>query len=194
MTRLLIVGPPGSGKGTQAEKVSERLGVVTISTGDIFRDNVHGGTSLGAQAKEFLDAGDFVPDEITNNMVRERLTEDDVEHGFILDGYPRTTGQIEYLDRVLAETNTVLHLVLHLVADDEELVSRLLLRAEQSGRSDDTEPVIRHRLDLFHQETEAVISEYSARGLLAHVKATGDVDAVTERLLQAVQSSEATLA
>ena len=130
MTRMLIIGPPGSGKGTQAERISERLGVVAISTGDIFRANVKGETPLGIEAKKYMDAGDFVPDSVTNKMVRDRLSEDDVEHGFLLDGYPRTTAQVDYLDEILADGDQKLDVVLQLTADDEELVKRLLGRAE----------------------------------------------------------------
>ena len=123
MTRMLIIGPPGSGKGTQAERISERLGVVAISTGDIFRANVKGETPLGVEAKKYMDAGDFVPDSVTNKMVRDRLSEDDVENGFLLDGYPRTTAQVDYLDEILAEGDQKLDVVLQLTADDEELVT-----------------------------------------------------------------------
>ena len=151
MTRMLIIGPPGSGKGTQAERISERLGVVAISTGDIFRANVKGETPLGVEAKKYMDAGDFVPDSVTNKMVRDRLSEADVESGFLLDGYPRTTAQVDYLDEILAEGDQKLDVVLQLTADDEELVTRLLGRAKETGRSDDNEAVIRHRLDLYHE-------------------------------------------
>ena len=130
MTRMLIIGPPGSGKGTQAERISERLGVVAISTGDIFRANVKGETPLGIEAKKYMDAGDFVPDSVTNKMVRDRLSEDDVENGFLLDGYPRTTAQVDYLDGILADGDQKLDVVLQLTADDEELVTRLLGRAQ----------------------------------------------------------------
>ena len=139
MTRMLIIGPPGSGKGTQAERISERLGVVAISTGDIFRANVKGETPLGVEAKKYMDAGDFVPDSVTNKMVRDRLSEDDVEDGFLLDGYPRTTAQVDYLDEILADGDQKLDVVLQLTADDEELVTRLLGRAKETGRSDDNE-------------------------------------------------------
>ena len=139
MTRMLIIGPPGSGKGTQAERISERLGVVAISTGDIFRANVKGETPLGIEAKKYMDNGDFVPDSVTNKMVRDRLNEPDVDNGFLLDGYPRTSAQVDALDAMLANKGIALDAVLQLTADDDELVARLLKRAEIEGRADDTE-------------------------------------------------------
>jgi adenylate kinase len=189
MTRMLIIGPPGSGKGTQAERISERLGVVAISTGDIFRAHVKGGTPLGIEAKKYLDAGDFVPDGVANEMVRSRLSVDDVENGFLLDGYPRTAAQIDYLDGVLAAGELKLDVVLQLTADDEELVTRLLGRAKDTGRSDDNEAVIRHRLDLYHEQTEAVVAKYAGRGILTRVDGTGGIDEVTDRVLDAVTTA-----
>jgi adenylate kinase len=192
MTRMLIIGPPGSGKGTQAERVSRRLSVVAISTGDIFRANVKGGTPLGLEARKYIDAGDFVPDSVTNNMVHDRLSGNDVENGFLLDGYPRTTAQIDYLDKVLVSNGQRLDVVLELTAEREELVARLLGRARATGRSDDNEDVIRHRLDLYHEQTEAVVSEYARRGILASVDGLGAIDTVTDRLFHAMRTGDAT--
>jgi adenylate kinase len=186
MTRLLIIGPPGSGKGTQAERISDRLGVVAISTGDIFRAHVRGGTPLGVEARKYMDGGDFVPDSVTNEMVRSRLSQDDVGNGFLLDGYPRTAAQIDYLDGVLAARELTLDLVLQLTADDEELVKRLLGRARETGRSDDNEAVIRHRLDLYHDQTEAVVAAYAKRTILTRVDGIGAVDDVTDRVMDAI--------
>ena len=186
MTRMLIIGPPGSGKGTQAERISERLGVVAISTGDIFRAHVKGGTPLGVEATRYMDAGDFVPDSVTNEMVRNRLSQDDAGSGFLLDGYPRTVAQVDYLDGILAAGEQELGVVLQLTADDEELVSRLLGRARETGRSDDNESVIRHRLDLYHQQTEAVVARYAGRGILARVDGIGGIDDVTDRVLACI--------
>jgi adenylate kinase len=180
---MLIIGPPGSGKGTQAERISERLGVVAISTGDIFRAHVKGGTPLGVEATTYMDAGDFVPDSVTNEMVRSRLSQDDAGGGFLLDGYPRTVAQVDYLDGILAAGEQELGVVLQLTADDGELVSRLLGRARETGRSDDNESVIRHRLDLYHQQTEAVVARYAARGILVQVDGIGAIDDVTDRVL-----------
>jgi len=186
MTRMLIIGPPGSGKGTQAERISERLGVAAISTGDIFRAHVKGGTPLGVEAMKYMDNGDFVPDTVTNEMVRNRLCQDDVGSGFLLDGYPRTSAQVDYLDGLLAAREQELGVVLQLTADDEELVRRLLFRAKEAGRSDDNETVIRHRLDLYHQQTEAVVARYAGRGILAQVDGIGGIDEVTDRILGAL--------
>lgn len=188
MTRMLIIGPPGSGKGTQAERISERLGVVAISTGDIFRTNVKGGTPLGIEAKKYMDAGDFVPDSVTNEMVRSRLCRDDVENGFLLDGYPRTTAQVDYLDEVLARGGQALDVVLQLTADDDELVHRLLGRAKETGRSDDNEAVIRHRLELYHEQTEAVVAKYAERGILRKVDGHGGIADVTDRVMSALDN------
>ncbi|MDJ0321300.1 adenylate kinase [Pseudarthrobacter sp. PS3-L1] len=187
---MLIIGPPGSGKGTQAEKISERLGVVAISTGDIFRANVKGETPLGVEAKKYMDAGDFVPDSVTNKMVRDRLGEDDVDKGFLLDGYPRTTAQVDYLEGILADTGDKLDVVLQLTADDEELVVRLLGRAKDTGRSDDNEHVIRHRLNLYHDQTEAVVAKYSERGVLTKVDGIGGIDEVTDRVMAAIKQAQ----
>ena len=188
MTKMLIIGPPGSGKGTQASRISERLGIVAISTGDIFRANVKEETPLGIEAKKYIDKGDFVPDSVTNNMVRDRLKQDDVEPGFLLDGYPRTTAQVEELDSILADGEESLDVVLQLTADDKELVKRLLSRAELEGRADDNETVIRHRLDLYHEQTEAVVSRYAERGILTKVDGIGPIDEVTDRIMDALKS------
>lgn len=186
MTRMLIIGPPGSGKGTQAERISERLGVVAISTGDIFRANVKGGTPLGLEARKYMDNGDFVPDSVTNEMVRNRLSQDDARNGFLLDGYPRTIAQVDYLDGILGAADQELGVVLQLTGDDEELVSRLLGRAKETGRSDDNESVIRHRLELYHQQTEAVVARYARRGILTQVDGIGGIDEVTDRVLGSI--------
>ncbi|GAA1680208.1 adenylate kinase [Citricoccus zhacaiensis] len=188
MTRMLMMGPPGSGKGTQASRIADKLGIVAISTGDIFRDNVKDMTELGKEAKKYMDNGDFVPDEVTNRMVADRIRQSDAEHGFLLDGYPRTAGQVEALDGFLTEDGQALTVVIELTVPDEELVARLLNRAETEGRADDTAEVIQHRLDLYHQQTEAVIESYVSRGIVARVDGTGQIDDITERLLQAVYS------
>ncbi|WP_415854815.1 adenylate kinase [Sinomonas sp. G460-2] len=194
MTRMLLIGPPGSGKGTQAERISDRLGIVAISTGDIFRYNVKEQTPLGVEAKKYMDAGDFVPDSVTNSMVRDRLAQDDAREGFLLDGYPRTVAQVEYLDEILSESGLGLDVVLQLTADDEELVKRLLGRAKETGRSDDNETVIRHRLELYHTQTEAVVSRYEERGILTRVDGIGLIDEVTERVLDAIKNGARDLA
>ncbi|MFC7401068.1 adenylate kinase [Citricoccus sp. GCM10030269] len=188
MTRMLIMGPPGSGKGTQASRISDKLGIVAISTGDIFRYNVKEMTELGKEAKKYMDNGDFVPDDVTNRMVADRLRQPDAQRGFLLDGYPRTAGQVEALDAMLKEDGHALSVVIELTVPDDELVSRLLSRADTEGRADDTSEVIQHRLDLYHEQTEAVIESYVDRDIVARVDGTGQIDDITERLLQAVYS------
>ncbi len=190
MTRMLIIGPPGSGKGTQAERISERLGVVAISTGDIFRANVKGQTPLGLEAKQYMDNGDFVPDSVTNKMVRDRLLQDDAAEGFLLDGYPRTIAQVDELDGILTHAESTLDVVLQLTADDDELVKRLLGRARETGRSDDNTAVIRHRLDLYHGQTEPVVARYAERGILTQVDGIGGIDEVTDRVMTAIEAAK----
>lgn len=189
MTRLLIIGPPGSGKGTQAHRISKQLGIVEISTGDMFRTHLADRTPLGAEAQKYLDSGDLVPDHLTTAMVRERLQQPDTKNGFLLDGYPRTVSQMDDLAGILEETGGTLDAVLEITADDDEIVRRLLLRAEAEGRSDDTESVIRHRLQLYREETEPVISRYAERGLLVRVDGTADVDHVTAGALEAIETA-----
>ena len=180
------MGPQGSGKGTQAARLATRLGVPAISTGDIFRANVKGGTELGTQAKAIMDAGDLVPDEITNAMVRDRLGEPDAAEGFILDGYPRNAAQVDALDAVLAERGAELDAVLVLDADRDELLARLAKRAAIEGRADDTAEAIERRLAIYERETAPLTAGYDARGLLVTVDGIGPVDEVTERLVAAL--------
>lgn len=189
MVRMIIMGPPGSGKGTQAARISKLLGVPAISTGDIFRQNIADQTPLGIESKKYIDNGDFVPDGLTNRMVRDRLGNPDVVDGFLLDGYPRTTAQVAELHDILEQEDRYLDGALLLTADDEELVKRLLVRAKQTGRSDDTEAVIRHRLDLYHRQTEPVVTMYAARALLMTVVGHGGVDEVTERIITQLEGS-----
>ncbi|ACQ81366.1 adenylate kinase [Beutenbergia cavernae DSM 12333] len=186
--RYVIMGPQGSGKGTQAARLSGRLGVPAISTGDIFRSNVAEGTELGRTAKAIMDAGDLVPDEITNAMVRDRLARDDARAGFILDGYPRNAAQVEELDRILAEHDEALDAVIELVADREELLARLARRAELEGRDDDTEEAIRRRLEVYAEQTAPLAEAYAARGLLVRVDGVGEVDAITEQVAGALEA------
>ena len=192
--RLILMGPPGAGKGTQAKVISGRLGIPAVSTGDIFRANVSEGTPLGVEAKRFMDAGDYVPDEITNGMVRDRLAQDDAAVGFLLDGYPRTVAQVEELDSMLADAGHALDAVVVLTVNDEELIQRLLNRAATEGRTDDTEEVVRHRQDVYNQQTAPLLRVYADRGLLVEVDGMGDVDEVSERIsaaLEKVQGSAA---
>ncbi|MEZ0449051.1 adenylate kinase [Cellulomonas sp. ICMP 17802] len=190
-TRLVLLGPPGAGKGTQAARLAERLGVPAISTGDIFRANIKGGTPLGKTVQEYTSRGALVPDSVTNEMVRDRLGQDDVVDGFLLDGYPRNVAQVAELDAILADAGLALDLAVEITADPEVVVGRLLKRAEIEGREDDTEDVVRHRLDVYAQETAPIARVYADRGLLAQVDGIGDVDDVTERLVAAIGAPSA---
>ena len=186
--RLIIVGPPGAGKGTQAGRIAEGFGVPAISTGDIFRKNVSEGTPLGVQAKAIMDAGNYVPDELTNELVKSRLAEADAAQGFLLDGYPRTVGQVEYLDALLAEQGTAIDAVVQLVADQDALVARLLKRAEEQGRSDDNEETIRRRQEVYTEHTAPIVAAYAERGLVVDVDGLGGIDEVGDRIQAALSS------
>ena len=185
--RVVFMGPPGAGKGTQAQIVSAALGIPHISTGDLFRANVGGGTPLGLEAKRYMDAGEYVPDSVTNGMVRSRIAEPDCSPGFLLDGYPRTLDQVAELDAMLAEGGASLDRVVELTVVTDEVVERLLLRAQTSGRSDDTEDVIRRRLEVYTEQTEPLTSVYSDRGILVRVDGMGEIDDITARVLAALR-------
>jgi adenylate kinase len=185
--RLIILGPPGAGKGTQAAKIADTFGIPAISTGDIFRANIKNETPLGLQVKEVLASGGYVTDDITNAIVRDRLFEDDAEQGFLLDGFPRTAAQVETLDAILAEHGHALDAVLELTVDQEAVVQRLLKRAEIEGREDDTEEVIRERQAIYRRETAPLTEVYSARGLLVQVDGMGSVDDVFTRVSGALE-------
>jgi|SRR5690349_11491645 len=184
--RLIFMGPPGAGKGTQAQLVAERYSIPAISTGDIFRKNVSEGTELGVEAQRFMDAGEYVPDELTNLMVRNRIDEADAERGFLLDGYPRTLSQVEELDGMIKHTGHVLDAVVVLTVDKEELVQRLLQRAETEGRADDTEDVVRRRQEVYEDQTAPLIDVYRDRGLMIEVDGMGEVDEVSQRIFGAL--------
>jgi adenylate kinase len=183
---LVIFGPPGAGKGTQAARLAERLGIQAISTGDIFRAAVKNETPLGLEVKRLIEAGEYVPDTLTNAIVRARLNEQDTLDGFLLDGYPRTPGQVAELDQILAFTDHGLHAVIELVVDREAVIARMLKRAEIEGRPDDTEPVIRRRLEVYETESAPLTQVYRDRGLLVEVDGVGEIDEVTDRTVQAL--------
>jgi adenylate kinase len=212
--RLVLVGPPGAGKGTQAQFISSNLSIPKISTGDIFRYNVSTGTELGRQAKAFMDKGDLVPDEVTIAMVSSRLQEDDAQVGFLLDGFPRNVPQAETLKKMLAEWDAKLDIVLELVVDDDEVVRRLSGRrtcrkcgriwhvvfdpparqgicddcgGELFQRDDDQEETIRHRLDVYQQQTRPLIAYYADDGTLLGIDATGPVEEITDRAMSALR-------
>lgn len=212
--RLVLVGPPGAGKGTQAQYVAQARSIPAISTGDIFRANVSRGTELGMLAKTYMDVGDLVPDEVTIGMVRNRLAEDDAAKGFLLDGFPRNVPQAETLEVLLAGMGTTLDVVLELVVDDDEVVRRLSGRrtcrrcghiwhvdfnppalegacdrcgGELFQRDDDKPATIRHRLEVYAAQTAPLVAFYAARGILLGIDATGPVDNVTDRALEALR-------
>ena len=215
--RLVLVGPPGAGKGTQAQFIASHFAIPKISTGEIFRANVSKGTDLGVEARKFMDAGDLVPDEVTIGMVQDRLAGDDAQAGFLLDGFPRTVRQAEVLDELLEKTDALLDVVLELVVDDDEVVRRLSGRrtchrcghvwhldfdppategicdrcsGELFQRDDDSEETIRHRLEVYADQTSPLIGYYGDRGLLRGVDATGPVEDVTERAINALRRFE----
>lgn len=181
------MGPPGAGKGTQAVVLASALGVPHISTGDIFRANVSAGTPLGEEAQRYMDAGEYVPDSITNAMVRDRISHDDCQSGFLLDGYPRTLEQVNELDMMLVSDGNRLDRVLELTVDTEEVVDRLLKRAQEQGRADDTADVIRRRLEVYFDQTAPLVAVYRERGILLQVDGAGDVAEVSERILSALR-------
>ena len=188
------MGPPGAGKGTQAKVIAERLAIPAISTGDIFRSNVSAQTELGRTAKRYMDAGEYVPDEVTNAMVRGRLAEPDALRGFLLDGYPRTVDQVKELDSMLADLGETLEAVVVLRVQPEELVQRLLHRAKTQGRDDDTEDVIRRRQEVYAEQTAPLLDVYAARDLLVEVDGMGSVDEVTARVFTALEPASDTAA
>lgn len=184
--RMVLLGPPGAGKGTQAARIGERLGIPAISTGDIFRAHVAGSTELGRRARAYMDRGEYVPDSVTNAMVADRLAEDDAASGFLLDGYPRTAAQVDALDDMLSERGEALDVVVEITADADAVVERLLGRAAEQGRADDTEPVIRRRLEVYAEATAPLAAIYEGRGLLLRVDGMGGIDEVTDRIMAAL--------
>jgi adenylate kinase len=184
--RLIIMGPPGAGKGTQAKFIAARFAIPAISTGDIFRANVTQGTPLGIEAKRYMDAGEYVPDGVTNAMVRDRLSWDDCRPGFLLDGYPRTVEQVGELSAMLSSDGLHLDHVLELTVDVDEVVARLVKRAAEQGRSDDTEDVIRRRLEVYFEQTAPLTAMYEVQGLLVRVDGLGAIEEVTARIVAAL--------
>lgn len=186
VTRLLIIGPPGAGKGTQAAKIAETYEIPAISTGDIFRANIKGGTELGQRVQAIIESGELVPDALTNEIVQDRLLQEDAVAGFLLDGYPRNVEQVEALDGMLEGDS--LDAVVLLEADTDEVVARLLKRAETEGRADDTEDVIRHRQEVYAQQTEPLIELFTKRGILVSVDGLGGIDEVADRISSALSA------
>ena len=186
-TRLLLIGPPGAGKGTQAVELSRAFGVPAVSTGDIFRANVKNETPLGLQAKSFMDAGNNVPDSLTNDLITDRLADEDCARGFLLDGYPRTTDQVRHLDDFLATHDSALNVVVQLLAEPDVVVERLRKRALDQGRSDDDEAVVRHRLEVYSEQTAPLIDVYTDRGLVVAIDGIGEIPEVTGRIMTALE-------
>ena len=186
MVRMLLVGPPGAGKGTQAVLLSETFSIPAISSGDIFRANVRDETPLGVEAKGFMDRGEYVPDSLTNALVADRLANKDCEPGFLLDGYPRTLDQVRALDEVLASQGNQLDVVVELTVDPEIVIDRIRGRATEQGRSDDSEDVVRNRLEIYARETAPLIEVYGDRGVLVSVDGIGAIDDVTQRIVDAI--------
>jgi len=186
MVRMLLVGPPGAGKGTQAVRLAEIYGIPAISTGDIFRANVRDETPLGVEAKRFMDRGEYVPDSLTNALVADRLTHDDCANGFLLDGYPRTLDQVRALDEMLELQGEKLDVVVELVADPEIVVERIKLRGAEQGRTDDSEEVVRNRLEVYRRETTPLVEVYDGREVLVSIDGLGTIPAVTDRIVSAL--------
>ena len=186
--RIILLGAPGAGKGTQAIKIAEHYGIPAISTGDIFRALQTADTPLARQVRAIMESGGYVSDEITNEIVADRLAQPDCDSGFLLDGYPRTLQQVQTLDDYLAETNRPIDAVISLLADTEEVVARLLRRAEIDGRADDNEETIRVRLQVYADQTAPLLEVYRSRGLLVEVNGLGEIDEVSDRIFAALDA------
>lgn len=185
--RLLIVGPQGSGKGTQGIRIADAYGIPAISTGDMFRAAVASGSDLGNQVTEIIQSGNLVPDELTSAVVRDRLTQADAAQGFLLDGYPRNVGQVADLDAFLAGRSEQLDAVIELVVPREESIERLTLRAAEQGRADDTEEAIANRLAIYERETAPILDVYRERGIAVEIDGVGTLDEITARLITALE-------
>ena len=191
MVRMLIMGAPGAGKGTQATALADAYAIPAISTGDIFRANIRNGTELGVKVKALIDAGEYVPDDVTEAIVADRLAEDDCSSGFLLDGFPRTMHQVHFLDHNLSHQRQRLNVVVSLVVEPDVLVARLLDRAQKEGRTDDNEDTIRRRMEVYAGQTAPLLFHYERQGLLVEVEGTGTVEEVRQRMLEAVAAHKA---
>lgn len=188
--RIVLLGAPGSGKGTQAKLMVERLGLPHISTGMLLRNAAKRGTELGLKAKSIIDKGELVPDDIMSDMIEERLSRDDVADGFILDGYPRNLAQAKSLDTMLDRLGQSTDVAIQIDVDLEQVIRRLAKRAKEEGRADDSGEVVRHRMRVYHEQTAPVIDYYANRGLLTHVLGDGTVEEVLERILSVLDTNQ----
>ncbi|MCP2638073.1 adenylate kinase [Microbacterium sp. HD4P20] len=186
--RLLIVGPQGSGKGTQGVRIAETFGVLPVSTGDVFRAAVSAGTPLGEQVKAIIEAGDLVPDELTSAVVRDRLAQPDAADGFLLDGYPRNIAQVAHLEEFLEGRGESLDAVIELDVPRDESIARLSRRAAEQGRSDDTEEGIANRLAIYERETAPILDVYRTRGIVDRIDGVGSLDEITQRIIAALEA------
>jgi adenylate kinase len=184
--RLLLLGPPGAGKGTQAIRLVEKFGIPQISTGDMLRSAVAAGVEVGRQAQGFMDRGELVPDAIVIGVAGQRLSEDDAAMGFVLDGFPRTSAQAAALDELLTTMGTELERCVALVVDEDELVGRLLERARIEGRSDDNDETIRTRMKVYHEQTAPLVDYYRGRGILAEIDGSGSIEEIAKRIEEAL--------
>ena len=190
MLNLVLFGPPGAGKGTQSERLVERYNLIHLSTGDIFRFNIKNGTALGTLAKSFMDQGELVPDEVTISMLEAEVDKKPDARGFIFDGFPRTTAQAEALTSFLQRKNTEVHLMVALAVEEDELVKRLLLRGEDSGRADDTnEAIIRNRIQVYNSQTAVVADFYAAQNKFKNIDGVGSIEEISERLFSAIDAA-----
>lgn len=187
-TRLLIVGPQGSGKGTQGVRIAEAYGIPVVSTGDVFRANIKAGSELGQRVQQIVEQGRLVPDELTSEIVRDRLAQPDATNGFLLDGYPRNLGQVAHLDDFLTSRDESLDAVIELRVPRDESIARLGLRAAQEGRSDDTDEIIAHRLDIYENETAPILDVYGERGIVDAIDGVGTLDQITDRIFAALEA------
>lgn len=187
-TRLLIVGPQGSGKGTQGVRIAEAYGIPVVSTGDVFRANIKAGSELGQRVQQIVEQGRLVPDELTSEIVRDRLAQPDATDGFLLDGYPRNLGQVAHLDDFLTSRDESLDAVIELRVPRDESIARLGLRAAQEGRSDDTDEIIAHRLDIYENETAPILDVYGERGIVDAIDGVGTLDQITDRIFAALEA------
>ena len=191
MTVVILLGPPGAGKGTQAARIAQRLSIPAISTGDIFRANIRNATELGVKVKAIIEAGEYVPDDVTEAIVADRLAEEDCASGFLLDGFPRTMHQVHFLDRHLSRQRRRLNAVVSLMVEPDVLVARLLDRAQKEGRTDDNEDTIRRRMEVYAGQTAPLLFHYERQGLLVEIEGTGTVEEVRQRMLEAVAARKA---